>query len=161
MPLFDEHPLRQTLNDEIHARPPVPLDTPEFVTYLAFLHHEGSSGREAQHLEALAGQLGLAAPETESGHVFMDAGVFRLKWERHNEFSSYTFFHRIAPEDTPDENALLSVPATWRKDIPGQLIAATHLELRSVDDVPPETVTMQISPHGKTLVAAKVAEGAG
>lgn len=161
MPLFDEHPLRQSLNDEIHARPPVPLDTPEFVTYLAFLHHEGSAGREALHLEALASQLGLEAPETESGHVFIDADVFRLKWERHNEFSSYTFFHHIGPDDTADENALLSVPASWRKDIPGQLIAATHIELRSVQDVPPDTVMMQISPYGKTLVAAKVAEGAG
>lgn len=40
--LFEQHPLRQTLNDEVHARPPVPLDTPEFVTYLAFLHHEAA-----------------------------------------------------------------------------------------------------------------------
>ena len=52
--LFEQHPLRQTLNDEVHARPPVPLDTPEFVTYLAFLHHEGSASREAAHLAQLA-----------------------------------------------------------------------------------------------------------
>lgn len=161
MPLFNEHPLRHALNDEVHARPPVPLETPEFVTYLAFLHHEGSAGREALHLEALTSQLGLPAPETETGHVFIDAEAFRLKWERHNEFSSYTFFHHIAAEDSAGDNALLAVPAGWRKDIPGQLVAATHIELRAVREVPPDTVMVQVSPHGKTLVAAQVAEGTG
>ncbi len=161
MSLFEPHPLRQALNDEVHARPPVPLETPEYVTYLAFLHSNGSAGREPAHLCALAEQLGLAAPDTASGHLFLDAGSFRLKWERHNEFSSYTFFRRIAADDAADEHALLSVPAAWRKDIPGQLIAATHIELRGVREVPPDTVMMQVSPRGKTLVAAQVADGAG
>ena len=61
MPFFEQHPLRQALSDEVHARPPVALDTPEFVTYLAFLHHEGSAEREADHLATLAEQL-LACP---------------------------------------------------------------------------------------------------
>jgi uncharacterized membrane-anchored protein len=159
--LFEQHPLRQTLSDEVHARPPVPLDTPEFVTYLAFLHHEGSAGREAAHLAQLAGQLGLPAPSTDSGHVLLEADGFRLKWERHNEFSSYCFFRRIEPEDSPDEYALLHVPAAWRKAIPGQLIAATHIELRSVAEVPLETVLHQQSRHGQALVASSVSDGAG
>lgn len=161
MSLFEQHPLRQALNDEVHARPPVPLETPEFVTYLAFVHHDGSATREHAHLCRLAEQLGLPEPDTSTGHVSMDAGSFRLKWERHNEFSSYTFLRRIGPEDTADEHALLAVPAAWRKEIPGQLIAATHIELRDVHDVPPDTVMVQVSPRGKTLVAAQVADGAG
>ncbi len=161
MSLFEQHPLRQTLNDEVHARPPVPLDTPEFVTYLAFLHHEGSAGREAAHLAALAEQLGAEAPAVDSGHVFLDGGGFRLKWERHNEFSSYTFFRRIQPGDTDDEHALLAVPAAWRKDIPGRLITATHIELRSVAEIAPESVTQTVSPRGETLVAAQVAGSSG
>ncbi len=161
MSLFEQHPLRQALNDEVHSRPPVPLDTPEFVTYLAFLHHDGSATREPAHLCMLAEQLGLAEPDTSTGHLSMDAGSFRLKWERHNEFSSYTFLRRIGAEDTADEHALLTVPAAWRKEIPGQLIAATHIELRDVREVPPDTVMVQVSPRGKTLVAAQVADGAG
>lgn len=159
--LFEQHPLRQTLNDEVHARPPVPLDTPEFVTYLAFLHHEGSAARESAHLAQLAEQLGVAPPVTDSGHVLLEADGFRLKWERHNEFSSYCFFRRIEPEDSPDEYALLHVPASWRKAIPGLLIAATHIELRSVTDVPLETVLHQQSRHGQALVASAISDGAG
>lgn len=159
--LFEQHPLRQTLNDEVHARPPVPLDTPEFVTYLAFLHHEGSACREPAHLAQLAEQLGLPPPATDSGHVLLEATGFRLKWERHNEFSSYCFFRRIEPEDSPDEYALLHVPAAWRKAIPGLLIAATHIELRGVAEVPLETVLHQQSRHGQALVASAVSDGAG
>jgi uncharacterized membrane-anchored protein len=159
--LFEQHPLRSALSDEVHARPPVPLDTPEFVTYLAFLHHEGSAGREADHLAALAGQLGQPAPSINSGHVLLEAEGFRLKWERHNEFSSYCFFRRIEPGDSPDDYALLHVPAAWRKAIPGLLIAATHIELRSVGEVPLESVLHQQSRHGQALVASSVSDGAG
>ncbi|MCM8564037.1 DUF3422 family protein [Thauera linaloolentis] len=162
MPPFEQHPLRRTLSDEIHARPPVALETPEFVTYLAFIHHEGSAERETDHLQALAEQLGLPAPDHRSGHVLLQADGFRLKWERHNEFSSYCFFRRSAPSAAgAGDYALLHVPAAWREAIPGQLIAATHIEVRSTADVPPQSVLHQQSAHGQALVASQVAGGAG
>ena len=166
MSLFAQHPLRHALNDEVHARPPVPLTTPEYVSYLAFLHDDGSAQREIEHLTALIEQLGLAdhvgltEHAADSGHLFVDAGSFRLKWERHNEFSSYTFFRHIEAGDADEDNALLKLPAAWRKDIPGLLITATHIEVRSTAEVPPESVLKQASPHGETMVAAGVAEGA-
>ncbi|MBC9073884.1 DUF3422 domain-containing protein [Thauera sp. CAU 1555] len=160
MSLFQSHPLRQTLSDEIHARPPVAIDTPELVTYLAFLHEAGNVEREAQHLRLLAEQLGLPEPATDTGHLFLDAGRFRLKWERHNEFSSYTFFRRIQTGDSAEDNALLDVPAAWRKAIPGQLIVATHVEVRSVAEVAPDQVMAELSPHGRQTVVAKVADDA-
>ncbi|NMG30212.1 DUF3422 family protein [Aromatoleum evansii] len=160
-PLFDQHPLRQTLNDEVHARPPVPLQTPEFVTYLAFLHEGDSADREAGHLRRLAEQLGLPPPQTASGHVFLDAGEFRLKWERHQEFTSYTFVRRVETRDAAGEHALIEVPANWRQDIPGLLIVATHIELRSVSEVSPETVLSQFSQTGMTSVASQLADGGG
>jgi uncharacterized membrane-anchored protein len=161
MSLFDEHPLRRILNDEVHSRPPLPLRAPEVVTYLAYLHHEGSVEDEADHLRQLAGQLGLAEPQTESGHVSLDAGDFRLKWERHNEFSSYSFFRHADDIDVHDEHALLAVPAAWRKRIPGQLIVATHVRLRQVEATAPDEVTARLSPTAAPTVAAKVAGGGG
>ena len=159
--MFAQHPLRQALSDEIHARPPVALDTPEWVSYLAFVHEADGAEREAAHLRALAVQLGLPEPATASGHLLLEADGFRLKWERHSEFSSYSFFRRIEPTDAPDDNALLRVPAAWRKAIPGQLIAATHIELRSVTDVPLASVLHQQSPRGQAMVASRVSDGAG
>ncbi|MDT3668795.1 MAG: DUF3422 domain-containing protein [Aromatoleum sp.] len=161
MPWFEEHPQRRLLNDEVHARPPVPLETPEFVSYLAFLHVEDSASREAEHLNDLAEQLGLAEPDASTGHVSLDAGAFRLRWERHTEFSSYTFFHRSEGDDTVAGRALLAVPAAWRSKIPGQLIVATHVEVRDADDVPPETVIAQDEHQFSPVVASGVTAGAG
>lgn len=161
MPLFEEHPQRHQLNDEVHARPPVPLETPEFVSYLAFLHVEDSASREAQHLNDLAAQFGLAEPDASTGHVSLDAGAFRLRWERHTEFSSYTFFHRGEGDGTAVGRALFAVPASWRRQIPGQLIVATHVELRAADDVPPEVVIAQDAYEFSPVVASGVTAGAG
>ena len=47
MSFFEEHPLRRVLSDEVHARPPVSMHTPEQVTYLAFLHNQESKARTA------------------------------------------------------------------------------------------------------------------
>ncbi|HRP96967.1 MAG TPA: DUF3422 domain-containing protein [Rhodocyclaceae bacterium] len=164
MPHFDEHPLRRALSDEIHARPPVPLGSPEAVTYLAFLHHDGSAVRETVHLRRLAEELGLPEPDTDSGHLSLDAGTFRLKWERHNEFSSYAFFRRTDAAEAArraDDHALQAVPPDWYRDIPGQLMVATHIALRPVADMPPDEAIAGLSPSGATMVASRVADGAG
>lgn len=161
MPLFEEHPQRRLLNDEVHARPPVPLETPEFVSYLAFFHVEDSASREAEHLNHLAAQLGLAEPDASTGHVSLDAGAFRLRWERHTEFSSYTFFHRGEGADTVPGRALFAVPASWRREIPGQLIVATHVEVRDADDTPPEAVIARDGHEFSPVVASGVTAGAG
>lgn len=158
MPLFEEHPQRRSLNDEVHSRPPVPLNTPELVSYLAFLHVDGSADLEPAHLHQLAAQLGLPEPRTDTGHVSMEAGEFRLRWERHSEFSSYTFFRHGAGHGA--DPALLTVPAGWRKGIPGQLIVATQVEVRDADDVPPETVIARDGHDFAPTVASQVADGA-
>ena len=41
------HPLRHQLNNEVHARPPTPLGSPERVSYLAI--HSGEQGAAADH----------------------------------------------------------------------------------------------------------------
>jgi uncharacterized membrane-anchored protein len=158
---FEQHPLRLTLNDELHARPPVPLASPEAVTYLAFLHHDGSAGREPRHLVELTSALGLPEPATESGHVFLDAGEFRFKWERHNEFSSYTFFRKATPGGVADEHALQAVPDEWRRGIPGQLIVATHVQLRPKSEVDPEMLVAQHLAGTTQMVVSKISHGAG
>lgn len=159
---FEQHPLRLTLNDEVHARPPVPLHSPEAVTYLAFLHHDGSAGREPRHLAALFASLGLAEPETDSDHVFVDAGSFRFKWERHNEFSSYTFFRKADAGSEPAwDHALQAVPEEWRRGIPGQLVVATHVLVRPKGEVDPEALVARHQAGTTQMVVSKTSHGAG
>ena len=159
--LFEAHPLRQSLNDEVHARPPLPLRGPARISYLAFVHDNGSSDLEHHHLQALARQLDIPVPETGRGHVILDAGEFRLKWERHNEFSSYTFIRDVDAGEAEDTTALHAVPAAWRKAMPGKLMVATHVA------VLPEThddalARLSAEPDTeRSMIVSRFADGAG
>jgi len=161
MSLFEEHPLRQALNDEVHARPSVPLYGPTRISYLAFVHVNGSSDEEHHHLEQLAQQLGIALPATGKGHLIIDGGDFRLKWERHNEFSSYTFYRDVAATEPEDTTALLTVPAAWRKAIPGQVLVATHLNVLDAKTHPPQLRVEQLKDPGQMCVVSRFAGNAG
>jgi len=161
MAFYEEHPLRHTLNDEVLSRPPVPLHSPEVVTYLAFLHQDGSAGREPLHLQQLAEQLGVTALETDSGQVFLDLGDFRFRWARHNEFSSYTFIRKASADTLHEEHALHAVPTIWRQEIPGQLIIATHVIVKPSDTYAPQTAIEQLAPDGPPVVVSQISQGAG
>ncbi len=158
---FAEHDLRQALNDEFHARPPVPLESPQLISYLALHHEDESPGAAQQHLIALGKLMG--QPIDAAGtHRLIDFGTFQLKWELHNEFSSYTFFRTIARGEGLDAatSALAVVPDAWLKSLPGKLIGATHVELRSSAEGTPDSVMDQLSPTGRQMVGATVADGA-
>ena len=161
MTLFEEHPLRQTLNDEVHARPSVPLRGPSRVSYLAFIHDNGSSDHEHHHLQQLARQLDIELPETRNGHLLLDAGDFRLKWERHTEFSSHTFLRDVTDDEAADSTALIAVPAAWRKAIPGKLMVASHVTVLSAHTHPAEAQLKQLTDPDKLAVVSRFAEGAG
>ena len=157
---FTEHEQRQALNDEFHARPPVPLESPQLISYLA-LHHEGEPpGAALRHLAGLAEHFGQTITP-EGSHRLIDLGLVQLKWELHNEFSGYTFFRPVAHGEGLDGSmtALDLIPADWRQNLPGKLIVATHLELRSTAEITPESVMAQLAPTGQT-VGATVADGA-
>ena len=158
---FSEHELRQALNDEFHARPPVPLESPQLISYLAFHHEDESPASARQHVVTLGELLGQPI-DAAGAHSLIDFGSFQLKWELHNEFSSYTFFRPIARGEGLDgsTSALAVVPEAWLKGLPGKLIVATHVELRSAAEVTPESVMAQLSPTGRQMVGAIVADGA-
>lgn len=156
------HPLRLKLNNEIHARPPVPLEAPQFISYMALTHGEEST-REAEltHLRDLAAAYAVPLPEAEGDHLLLDVDAFRVKWERHTEFSTYTFIRAPQPGDEADTGAIRAVPAGWLHNMPGRLLVATHLELRSAAEVPPTAVMGRLSPtDSRQTVAAQVADGA-
>jgi uncharacterized membrane-anchored protein len=155
-----EHPLRRALQDEFHARPPIPLESPRLISYLA-MHHEGEApGVAAAHLESLGALLGQPV-KAEGPHQVIDFGSFSLKWELHTEFSSYTFFSPAPPlAETPAQaTALEQVPDEWLARIPGKLIAAAHLELRSTDEIQPAEQIQRALSAGHQVVGVEVADG--
>jgi len=151
------HPLRQRLNDEVHTRPPIPLQAPALVSYLAFTH-EAAADSERSHLGQLYERLGRPVePSAEATHLIIDAGTFRLKWEQHGEFSTYTFFTQPQQPPQSGETALDAVPADWVQGIPGQVIAATHLELLAAGSVTPEDMIGGLNAQGDTHIISLIA----
>ena len=162
MPLPPDHPLRVELNDEAHARPSEALRAPLRVTFLALSSGPGRRDREWEHFSALVRRFGQEPPPPRSSHCTVDCGAFRVKWERHTEFTRYKFIV-AGPCDRPfDSPALLEVPDDWLTGLPGELMVATHAALLPV---PPEPIDYDAlaAQHflGNTLIGAGIAGGAG
>ena len=123
------HPMRVELSDEVHARPPLPLRPPSRVTCLALISPPASRADEWHGLLALAARFGVPLPATPGSHCSADFGPFRLKWERHTEFSRYVFVVDGASDAPFSAPAIASVPGEWVAALPGQVIYAAHCEI--------------------------------
>jgi uncharacterized membrane-anchored protein len=124
-----EHPLRRSLADEVHARPYEPLRGPVHASHLAFATGEGADAAELAHLGALCRRYGVEAPPAGVNHFAADFDGLRLRWERHTEFSTYTFYRDGGFGDPFAETAIDLVPADWLAALGGPLLAAVHVAL--------------------------------
>ena len=158
---LEEHPLRQQLNNEFHARPPLPISGPMLVTHLVFKKSESTAEAERENLTRLCQGQACNSIERSDEHLTVDAGTFRLRWELHTEFSSYTFFRSLVAGEPldPDSTAFDAVHPELLAAIPGKLMVATHVELRSASEMKPESVLTDLSPSGRQMVASQVADG--
>jgi len=160
---IEKHPLRDYLNNEFHARTPIPLSSPALVSHLAFQHNGLSAQEEHENVLRICQTSPCKFIENSATHLMLDAGIFQMRWELHTEYSSYTFFRPLRagePRD-PDATAFDSVFPDWVSSIPGKLIVATHIELRSTADLSPESVFAGLSPKsGRQMVVSRIANGA-
>jgi uncharacterized membrane-anchored protein len=123
------HPLREELHDEVHARPPLPLSSSCRVSCLALLSGNDSRNDEWRMLRELGARFGLQIDETPTGYLAADFGAFRLKWERHTEFSRYVFVVEGAAGSPFSRPALAEVPKEWVQSLPGRVLYAGHVEI--------------------------------
>ena len=86
-----EHPLRQRLNNEFHARPPVPLAGAMLVWHLVFKDSGANAAAAKENLGKLCQSHVCNAIESSDAHLMIETGAFRMRWELHTEFSCYTF----------------------------------------------------------------------
>jgi len=160
MPLPSDHPLRIELNDEAHARPPEALAPPLRITFLALYSDATQREQEWEHVCALARRYG-HTPPARASHYSADLGPFRLKWERHTEFTRYKFI--VAGGGDPfDPPALQAVPADWLAALPGRIMVATHAALLPAGAGEPDHETLAGRYFGgEALVGAGIASSAG
>ena len=132
-----DHPLRAQLTDELHARPFQPVSRPGQVFSIAFkpasAAAERDPARDLAHLEQLLSWYGVAPPAEGASHHASIIGAVRLKWERHTEFVSYTFYG-AGSSDGPFSGSLAKLlPEGWIADAPGAVAAAVQCEIVETD----------------------------
>jgi uncharacterized membrane-anchored protein len=82
----------------------------------------------------------------------LETSAFRLRWERHTEFSTYTIFVNGAESEPFSETAIQALPSTWLPGLPGELLAAMHVSL-----VPAASIEASIESLGRYFHADSLA----
>jgi uncharacterized membrane-anchored protein len=134
----EDHPLRYQLANELHARPFPSLDAPCKAAFLAIKQPQDAAARDREadraHLVALLDRFGADHPSPGATHFFGDLGKFKLKWESHTEFVTYTIFAN-GVADRPFDSATFDVfPEDWLADAPGLRITSALIRVEELSD---------------------------
>jgi uncharacterized membrane-anchored protein len=155
-----DHALRITLAEEVHARPPEPVRAPARASYVAVLVDADDRSRELSHIAALCARHGVAAPAAGATHFRAQLGALRLKWERHGEFSGYTFIAAGSAEGPAfDSLAAALLPSGWLAATPGATIAAVHAELLSAAATAATPERLNEAFEGQIISGSGIADG--
>jgi len=127
VPCLTDHPLRNLLSNEVHARPFELLSGPVRATHLALVSSDETLDQEYQLLCELCQRYNAPVPAVGAKHFSVDLDGMRLKWERHSEFSSYTFLLAMAFDKPFEETAISRIPGPWLQKLPGELLMAAHV----------------------------------
>lgn len=153
------HPQRDALHHEVHARPYERMNAPLLLSHVALVGEPQGAGRE--HLAALLRARQLPVPDGAASHLSADLGGLRLRWEKHGEFHTCTFWKQLAA--TPDgfgQLPLDEVPKDWLAAIPGQWLVGLHVLVKPAvtprDQLPP-LVRLMLSED--SLVGARAMDG--
>lgn len=146
------------LNNEVHARPPEALNARMRISYVVLFGE-----LDMKPLRELCGKYGVEPPGETANHFSADLGPFRLKWERHTEFTRYWFLVPATGANALFERtAIEAVPPGWLKTLKGEVLVANHIELMPAPrgKLDEEKLSRQ---HfgGNALVGSAVAGGLG
>ncbi len=158
---FPQHAQRVALHNEIHARPPEAMEVPLSISHVVMVCDAAQREASWGHMAALARDHHMPEPVAGSTHARMDMGPYRVRWELHTEFVTWTFMrktHAAQFGDRAPETALSAVPQRWFAALPGECLASLHLW------VMPSVAFESGSPvqhvlYEDTLVASTVADG--
>ena len=158
-----QHPQRGLLHNEVHARPPESLTAPLAISHIVML--TDAAGRDASraHLCALLRERHQPLPDLDATHLRLDLGAFRIRWEMHTEFVTWTFMVPLQAEGFGTREpvgALAAVPHGWAAALPGLCLCSLHLWVLPTQAFGSGSLVRHVL-HEDTLVASTVADGHG
>ncbi|WP_040817532.1 DUF3422 family protein [Litoreibacter arenae] len=138
MPPIEDHPLRYAMANELHARPFPSLEAPCGAIYLAIKRPEEAADRDRDadraHLTQLLDRYGAPHPQPDATHWFGEVGKFKLKWEQHTEFVTYTMFMPTLEDRPFDPKAFDTFPSDWLAAAPGARITSALIRVEGKPD---------------------------
>jgi uncharacterized membrane-anchored protein len=163
MNLPASHPQRMALHNEIHARPPEALAAPLALSHIVMLCDAAGRDASRAHVAALLRDHHLPQPDAASTHIRMDLGPFRMRWELHTEFVTWTFTRAAEVQGFGERQPVTAadaVPQAWLGGLPGQLLASLHLWVIPTQAFGNNSLTPAVL-NEDTIVASTVADGHG
>jgi len=127
-----DHPVRNELANEVHARPFLRIDAPARVTHLAILADlDRDAEIHARLADDFCAALGITPPAPGARHLSHSGEGLQIKWERHTEFSTLTV---VGPGGGQEPFASWSEPALqapfeWTQRVAGKRLAALQIEV--------------------------------
>ena len=132
------HPQFDALARELHARPYGVVAAPARIVHLALTG--GDSAAERAALAQLCTVHRAPVPSAAESHVQLECDGFRLTWERHTEFATYTFVLPWHGGGLFPPVRTLPLPHDWIAKLPGQVVAAVQMALGEGEPPSPATV---------------------
>ncbi|MBV7409423.1 DUF3422 family protein [Maritimibacter sp. DP1N21-5] len=135
---LQDHKLRYALANELHARPFPTLEAPCFAVYLAIKRPEDAAARDraadVAHLVELLDRYGTAHPKPGANHYSGEIGKYRLKWESHTEFVTYTIFGEGLGDKPFDPSMFDVFPEDWLGRAPGVRVTSALIRVETMPD---------------------------
>ena len=159
--MLQQHPQRVALHNEIHARPPEAMGVPVSISHVVMVCDAAQREASWAHIAELARDHHLPQPNAGSTHVRMDLGPYRVRWELHTEFVTWTFMRPLNAENFGErepEAAIDAVPQRWFAALPGQCLASMHVWVLPTQAFGSGSLVKHVL-HEETLVASTVADG--
>lgn len=155
-----DHPLRAPLANELHARPFLRLGGAVALTHYA-IFADGDSACHHTLLESLCKLTGLPQPAPRDTHYTERWCPERqLKWERHTEFSTFTFIACRHDSDHFSGLATQHIPSAWFQALNGKRFVATRIELVSGEAALMAAGNADAWIDGSSMVGSRVMGGA-
>ncbi len=130
---IDNHPLRYTLANELHARPFPVAPLPSTVVFLAIKKPKEAvtrdRGEDMAHLINLLDRHGAQHPQPEATHYAGQIGRHWLKWEQHTEFVTYTAITPNVSERAFNPADFEVFPQDWLMASPGQRVTSALIRV--------------------------------
>lgn len=161
-----DDPLRATLHNEVHARPPARVRLPALIVQVAVLNAGVTREHECEHLRRLTGQALLPLERLQGNFLRLSCGNHTVKWERHTEFTRYSIVQALPDAALlgavePELLSGLAVTPEWLRGIPGRTVAAVQLAMvqAELDDAAALMSWAQAWFGGRVVVASQLGHG--